>query len=244
MTEPSTELPELTSFRPGLRALVFGASGGIGAAFVNLLESNPRVAQVLSASRRAPAPWAFDLEDEASIESVAKAAAALGPLDLVLVATGVLLPSPEKSWRQLDASVLARAYAINAIGPALIAKHTLGLLRRDAKAIFACLSARVGSIEDNRLGGWHAYRASKAALNMLVRNFAIELRQRNPGAVCVALHPGTVDTALSRPFQASVDPAKLKTPNDAARRMLSTLDALGPADSGKLWAYNGQSIPF
>jgi len=244
MAEPSNALLELASFRSGLRALVFGASGGIGAAFVNLLESNSRVTEVLSASRGAPAPWAFDLEDEASIESVAKAAAALGPLDLVLVATGALLPRPEKSWRQLDASVLARAYAINAIGPALIAKHTLGLLRRDSKAIFACLSARVGSIEDNRLGGWHAYRASKAALDMLVRNLAIELRQRNPGAVCVALHPGTVDTALSRPFQAAVDPAKLQTPVDAARRMLTTLDALSPADSGKLWAYDGQLIPF
>lgn len=244
MHEPPDLAATLTSFKPALRALVWGASGGIGGAFVAALETNPRVAQVVAASRAAPTPWSFDLENEASIESVAKAAAADGPLDLVLVATGVLLPNPEKSWRHLDPAALGRAYAINAIGPALIAKHTLGFLRRDAKAVFACISARVGSIEDNRLGGWHAYRASKAALDMLVRNFAIELRQRNPGAVCVALHPGTVDTALSRPFQATVDRSRLQAPAESAQRMLATLDALGPADTGKLWAYDGSPIPF
>ena len=244
MSESQDLAPTLSSFRPALRALVWGASGGIGGAFVAALEANPRVAAVLGASRTASSPWRFDLEDERSIEAVAQAAAAGGPLDLVLVATGVLLPSPEKSWRQLDPAVLSRAYAINAIGPALIAKHTLGLLRRDAKSVFACISARVGSIEDNRLGGWHAYRTSKAALDMLVRNFSIELRQRNPQAVCVALHPGTVDTALSRPFQSAVNPSKLQAPADSVRRMLLTLDGLTPADTGKLWAYDGAPIPF
>ncbi len=244
MSEPRDLVPTLASFSPALRVLVWGASGGIGGAFVAALEANPRVATVMAASRKAASPWRFDLEDEASIAAVAQAAAAEGPLDLVLVATGVLLPNPEKSWRQLDSSVLSRAYAINAIGPALIAKHTLGLLRRDAKSAFACISARVGSIEDNRLGGWHAYRASKAALDMLIRNLSIELRQRNPQALCVALHPGTVDTALSRPFQSAVDPSKLQTPADSVQQMLTTLDALGPADTGKLWAYDGTPIPF
>jgi NAD(P)-dependent dehydrogenase (short-subunit alcohol dehydrogenase family) len=244
MSEPRDLVPTLASFSPALRVLVWGASGGIGGAFEAALEANPRVATVMAASRKAASPWRFDLEDEASIAAVAQAAAAEGPLDLVLVATGVLLPNPEKSWRQLDSSVLSRAYAINAIGPALIAKHTLGLLRRDAKSAFACISARVGSIEDNRLGGWHAYRASKAALDMLIRNLSIELRQRNPQALCVALHPGTVDTALSRPFQSAVDPSKLQTPADSVRQMLTTLDALGPADTGKLWAYDGTPIPF
>ena len=143
MSEPQDSVPTLASFRPALRALVWGASGGIGGAFVAALEANPRVAAVMAASRKAAAPWCFDLEDEGSIEAVAQAAAAEGPIDLVLVATGVLLPNPEKSWRQLDPGVLSRAYAINAIGPALIAKHTLGLLRRDAKSTFACISARV-----------------------------------------------------------------------------------------------------
>ena len=240
-------LPDLASFAPGLRALVFGAGGGIGAAFVTDLGAHPRVAKVYAAARSAEAPWQFDLTDEASIEAVAKAAAAEGPLDLVLVATGVLhgpALRPEKTWRSLDAAALAEAFAINATGPALIAKHTLGLLRRDAKSAFACLSARVGSIEDNRLGGWHAYRASKAALNMLVRSCAVELHQRNPGALCVALHPGTVDTRLSQPFQGGVDPDKLFTPTMSARALLGVLDRLTPADSGRLFAWDGQPILF
>jgi len=240
-------LPSLESFRTPLRALVFGASGGLGAAFVDLLAAHPRVASVQAAARRAAAPWSFALEDETSIATVAAAAAAGGPLDLVLVATGMLHAEglrPEKTWRSLEPSALARAFAINATGPALIAKHTLGLLRRDAKSVFACLSARVGSIEDNRLGGWHAYRASKAALNMLVRSCAVELRQRNAGALCVALHPGTVDTRLSKPFQSGVEPAKLFTPRRSASALLGVLDRLTPADSGRLWAFDGQPIPF
>jgi len=239
--------PDLASFAPGLRALVFGAGGGIGAAFVTELGAHPRVAKVYAAARSAEAPWQFDLTDEASIEAVAKAAAAEGPLDLVLVATGVLhspTMRPEKTWRSLDAAALAEAFAINATGPALIAKHTLGLLRRDAKSVFACLSARVGSIEDNRLGGWHAYRASKAALNMLIRSCAVELQQRNPGALCVALHPGTVDTRLSQPFQGGVPSSKLFTPAMSARSLLGVLDRLTPADSGRLFAWDGQAIPF
>jgi NAD(P)-dependent dehydrogenase (short-subunit alcohol dehydrogenase family) len=239
--------PDLASFALGLRALVFGAGGGIGAAFAAELGAHPRVAAVHAAARGAAAPWAFDLKDEASIEAVAKAAAVEGPLDLVLVATGVLhgpALRPEKTWRSLDAAALAEAFAINATGPALIAKHTLGLLRRDAKSAFACLSARVGSIEDNRLGGWHAYRASKAALNMLVRTCAVELRQRNPGALCVALHPGTVDTRLSQPFQGGVPSSKLFTPAMSARSLLGVLDRLTPADSGRLFAWDGQPIPF
>lgn len=239
--------PTLESFVPGLRALVFGARGGIGAAFAAELGAHPRVAKVCAAARGAEAPWSFDLQDEASIAAVAAAAAAEGPLDLVLVATGVLHSAtlrPEKSWRSLDAAALAEAFAINATGPALIAKHTLGLLRRDAKSAFACLSARVGSIEDNRLGGWHAYRASKAALNMLIRTCAVELRRGNPAALCVGLHPGTVDTRLSQPFQGNVDPARLSTPTASARALLGVLDRLTAADSGRLFAWDGQGIPF
>lgn len=241
------DLSALTSFSASMRVLVWGASGGLGGAFVTALGAHPRVARVLAAARSAPSPWHFDLADEASIAAVAARAAAEGPLDLILVATGLLHDAqlrPEKSGRQLDATDLTRVLAVNTIGPALIAKHALGLLRRDHKAVFACLSARVGSIEDNRLGGWHAYRASKAALNMLVRNWAIELRQRNPKAVCVALHPGTVDTALSRPFQAGVDPKRLFAPTRSAQALLTVIDRLTPADTGRLWAWDGQPIPF
>jgi NAD(P)-dependent dehydrogenase (short-subunit alcohol dehydrogenase family) len=238
---------EFGSFAAPMRALVFGASGGIGGACASILRAHPRVGRVYAASRGAEAPWRFSLEDEASIAAVAAAAGAEGPLDLVFVATGMLHSAdqqPEKSWRSLDPAAMARAFAINTTGPALIAKHTLGLLRRDSKAVFACLSARVGSIEDNRLGGWHAYRASKAALNMLIRNFAIELRQRNPQAICVGLHPGTVDTRLSKPFQTAVAADKLFAPERSAHSLLRVMDGLTVADSGRLWAWDGQLIPF
>ncbi|MFM7396587.1 MAG: SDR family NAD(P)-dependent oxidoreductase [Gammaproteobacteria bacterium] len=244
---PHDTPPEFASFAAPLRALVFGASGGIGSACTSILSAHPRVGRVFAASRGAEAPWRFSLEDEASIAAVAAAAGADGPLDLVFVATGALHGAdlqPEKTWRSLEPTAMARAFALNATGPALIAKHTLGLLRRDAKSVFACLSARVGSIEDNRLGGWHAYRASKAALNMLVRNFAIELRQRNPQGICVGLHPGTVDTPLSKPFQTAVAPGKLFTPEKSANALLRVVDGLTVADSGKLWAWDGQPISF
>jgi NAD(P)-dependent dehydrogenase (short-subunit alcohol dehydrogenase family) len=246
----------LASFGEDLSVAVIGASGGIGGAFTAALQDALNVARVFTFSRRkAPAAaaqttWqALDLEDEASI---ARAAATVkeevGELHLAVVASGLLHAGdalqPEKSWRSLDAAALQRAFAVNAIGPALIAKHFLPLLARDRKSAFAALSARVGSIEDNRLGGWHAYRASKAALNMLLRNFAIELARRNDQALCVGLHPGTVDTALSEPFQAGVPEGKLFTPARAATQLLGVLDGLTPGDSGGLFAWDGQRIPF
>lgn len=190
----------------------------------------------------------LDLEDESSIAQAAAAAkSSLGPLHLVIVASGLLhdeVQRPEKTWRHLSSAGLQHAFAINATGPALVAKHFLPLLARDRKAAFAALSARVGSIEDNRLGGWYAYRASKAALNMLIRTLAVELARRNDRALCVALHPGTVDTALSEPFQASVPEGNLFTPQRAAGQLLKVLDDLTPADSGGLFAWDGQRIPF
>ncbi|MCY1669942.1 SDR family NAD(P)-dependent oxidoreductase [Novosphingobium sp. SL115] len=235
----------------GFRCAVFGASGGIGKALAQQLCARTDVAQVHALSRLCGEtsgkihPHSFDLTDEASIAS---ACAAIGaPLDLVLVATGRLVRAngdgPEKSWRALDAGAMAELFAINTIGPALIAKHTLPLLRREGRPVFAALSARVGSISDNRLGGWHAYRASKAALNMLVRNFAIELARTNPAAVAVALHPGTVDSALSRPFQRGVAPEKLFTPDQSAAHLLRVIDRLQVGDNGKHLAWDGTEIP-
>lgn len=139
---------------------------------------------------------------------------------------------------------MARLYAINAIGPALIAKHMLPLLPRARKSVFAALSARVGSIADNRLGGWHGYRASKAALNQLIRTCAIEMAIKNKRAICVTLHPGTVDTRLSQPFQSGLAPERLFTPEVSAARLLDVIDALTPAHSGQLFAWDGQPIPF
>ena len=242
----------LSTLREGYRALVFGASGGVGGALVRALVADPRCAVVHAAARRDIAagrkivPHAFALEDEASIAACVEAAAADGPLDLVIVATGLLHDKgmkPEKTWRALDADALTRAFAVNAIGPALVAKHALDRLPREGKAVFAALSARVGSIADNRLGGWHAYRASKAALNMLVKTCAIELARRNPQAVCVTLHPGTVDTGLSAPFQSSRR-GGLFTPDESATHLLRVIDGLNGADSGCLFAWDGREIPF
>lgn len=232
------------------RCAVFGASGGIGAALAMALSETCEVhagsrsgAALPSAAVR---PFTFDLLDEASI--AAACAAIGGSLDMVIVATGRLTRAdgtgPEKSYRALDRAGMAELFAVNTIGPALIAKHTLPLLRRDGRAVFAALSARVGSISDNRLGGWHAYRASKAALNMLVKNLALELARTHPQALAVTLHPGTVDTGLSAPFQRGVAPEKLFTPEVSAQALLHVLDGLIPAQSGGLFAWDGAQIPF
>lgn len=240
-------LPHLASFSPPIRALVFGASGGIGCALVTALRAHPAVGEVYGASRSAEAPWGFSFEDESSITRVVAAATAQGPLDLIIVATGMLHDGalqPEKTWRSLTATSLQTLFQVNAVGPALIAKHGLPHLRRDAKAVFAAISARVGSIEDNQRGGWHSYRASKAALNMLLRNFAIELRVRYPQALCVGLHPGTVDTALSEPFQSGLPAGQLQSPAASATALLNVIDRLQVEDSGRLWAWDGSPIPF
>lgn len=223
-------------------AVVIGASGGVGAAITCRLEASERYAVVHALSRSGTG---FDLEDEASIAAAA-AKVAEGPAPaLVFVATGVLHHGfkPERSSRALYPEHLLRDYRINAVGPALVAKHFLPLLPRDRRSVFAALSARVGSIGDNRLGGWHSYRASKAALNMILRNLAVETGRTHPQAVVAGLHPGTVDTGLSAPFQRGVKPEKLFTADHSAERLLTVLDGLTPADSGGVFAWDGQRIP-
>lgn len=242
------------SLREGYRALVVGASGGLGSAFVAALADDPRCAIVHAASRHPRTAEAakivtcrIDLLDEASIEAAAAAIGSGGPLDLVIVATGILHDGeikPEKTWRAMTPRAFERVFAINTAGPALIAKHFLGLLNREHRSVLAAVSARVGSIGDNELGGWHAYRASKAALNMLIRNFAIELRSRNKSAICVALHPGTVDTSLSAPFKAGVAEHKLFSPERSAGHLLAVIDCLEPGQSGKLIAWDGTELPY
>lgn len=238
----------------GRHVAVFGASGGIGAALVAALARQDDVAVVHAGARRRVdaiakvRPFTFDYADEASVAHACTALAQQGPLDMVLVATGQLtLPDgtpPEKSVRSLGQAALAQQFAVNAIGPALIMAHVPALLPRDRRGVFAVLSARVGSISDNRLGGWHGYRAAKAALNMLLRGLAIELARSHPQAVAAALHPGTVDTALSAPFQRGVKPEKLFSPDYSAGALLDVLEQLQLADSGKLWAWDGAEIPF
>lgn len=246
--------PEMKSMGSKLSVAVFGASGGIGQCFVTAFAEDEAVRAVHAFSRSpeksvspAVSSHPFDLLDEGSIEHAAELVSRSGPLHLVIVATGLLQDgdtTPEKRAHDLSPSAMERLFQINAIGPALIAKHFLPLLERERKSVFAALSARVGSIEDNQLGGWHSYRASKAALNMFVKNHAIELAYRNTNAVCVALHPGTVATSLSEPFQRNVPAEKLFTPDHAVAQMLTVIDSLTPADSGGLFAWDGQRIPY
>jgi len=231
-------------------AMVIGANGGIGSALVAALAASGRYDRVIAAARREPAMLpagvAYLPIDAADPASIGAAAAHIDvPLSRVIVATGILHDEgggPERSLRDLDACRLAHLFAVNTIGPALILRHFAPLLDRDAPAAIACISARVGSISDNRLGGWYGYRASKAALNQIVRTAAIELARSRPRAVCVALHPGTVDTGLSKPFQRGVPAVKLFTPAYSAGRLLAVLDELTPAQSGRIFAWDGSEI--
>ncbi|MFN3287238.1 MAG: SDR family NAD(P)-dependent oxidoreductase [Sphingomonadaceae bacterium] len=230
-----------------------GAGGGLGAAFVRALaggrwSGGPVVALSRSGGPVEGAPGAvagrIDPTDE---ESVRAAVAALpAPPRLVIVTTGILHGPgfmPERSLRQLDPAVMAEIFRVNTIAPALVAKHVLPLMPRAGRSVFAALSARVGSIGDNRLGGWMSYRASKAALNQLIRCFAIEMARNHPQAVVAGLHPGTVDTAMSKPFQANVPPEKLFTPDFSAGALLGVLERLTPADSGSCFDWAGERIP-
>ena len=237
-------------------AVVVGASGGIGRAIAGRLAADPAFDHVVALSRREPDGWLIDqrqlwipvdILDEATLAAAAARLSALGSLTRIIVATGQLHGAdlmPEKSMRSLSLEALTTLFAINAAGPALVAKNLLPLTPRAGRSVFAALSARVGSIGDNRLGGWYSYRASKAALNMLVQTLAIEHRRTRPLGLCVALHPGTVDTQLSVPFQSGVPDGKLFTPDQSAAALLAVLDGLGPEANGGLFAWDGARIPW
>lgn len=219
------------------RAVVIGASGGIGSALADGLER-----QGTSVVRLSRSGTGFDLESEPSIANAAATVTGGGPVDLVIVATGALAidgAGPEKSWCAIEPAAMARQFAVNAVGPALVAKHFLPLLPRRGRSAFAVLGARVGSIGDNRLGGWYGYRAAKAALAQIVRTLAIELTRTRPDALCVALHPGTVATELSDPFARRGDSF---TPAEAAAHLLRVLDVLTSSDSGGHFAWDGTRI--
>ncbi|THG39404.1 SDR family NAD(P)-dependent oxidoreductase [Sphingomonas olei] len=216
-----------------MKTAIIGASGGIGRALADALEEEGAVVRRFSRPE-------LDLLDEAT---VAAAAAAAGAPELVIVATGILHDGddgPEKSIAALDPAWLARQYAINTIGPALVAKHFLPVMPKQGRSVLAFLSARVGSISDNRLGGWYGYRASKAALNQLIRTLGIEDKRRNERGIVVGLHPGTVDTRLSKPFQQAG--RDLFKPDRAAVQLLDVIDGLKPQDSGRLFAWDGAEI--
>lgn len=224
-------------------AVIIGARGGIGAALADALEQDPTYPQVIRFHRESALP--VDILDETSIAAAAASLAGTEPpISLVIVATGLLHSAskgPEKSLRELDPDWMMENYRINAVGPALVAKHFLPIMAKQGPICFAALSARVGSISDNRLGGWHSYRASKSALNMFIRNIAIEWQRKNPQSVIVGLHPGTVETALSAPFKGN--PAHERfAPARAAGDMLSVLQRLKPEQSGQVFAYDGSLV--
>ena len=224
-------------------AVIIGARGGIGAALADVLEQDSNYAQVFRLHRGSGQP--VDLLEEASITAAAASlAGTYPPINLVIVATGLLHTNqkgPEKSLRELDPDWMMENFRINAVGPALVAKHFLPIMAKQGPICFAALSARVGSISDNRLGGWHSYRASKSALNMFIRNIAIEWQRKNPQSVVVGLHPGTVETPLSAPFKGN--PAHERfTPAQAAEDMLSVLHGLKSEQSGQIFAYDGSLI--
>jgi NAD(P)-dependent dehydrogenase (short-subunit alcohol dehydrogenase family) len=237
-------------------AVVLGAAGGIGGALVEALRQDLRFDHVAALSRSRPSSWAdddrstwlaADILDEVSLASAAQRIGALGAPTVIVVATGMLHGdgvTPEKSLRALEPRAMTILFQVNAIGPALAARHLLPLTPRDRASVFAALSARVGSIEDNALGGWYGYRASKAALNMLVRTAAIEHRRDHPLGVCVAIHPGTVGSALSAPILSNRPRDQVFSAQTAAGHILRVLGGLGPSDSGRFYAWDGSAIPW
>ncbi len=240
----------------GLKVAVFGSGGGIGRAFVAELASRPGVRRVYACSRTAAGDdsqpgadsvtrIATDVGSEAALE---KAAAEIdGPLDMILVASGVLhTPEvrPERRLREFDPDAMLEIYRVNAVAPALVAKHFLPKLDGGRHTVFAALAARVGSIADNRLGGWLSYRASKAALVMALKTIAIEHARNRPTSLVVGLHPGTVDTPLSRPFSGRVPKDKLFSPEQSVRYLLDVVDRLTPADTGGHFAWDGSRIEY
>jgi NAD(P)-dependent dehydrogenase (short-subunit alcohol dehydrogenase family) len=243
----------LSKFGDNVTVAVIGASGGIGCAFLEHLSAQPNVTQINAFSRSKPAfdhtkieYSALDITAEDTIKTAIDTLDDNTLFDIVIVATGILhdeTTTPEKTIRDLNLDTFQKIFAINTFGPALIAKHFLPRLRRDRRSVFACLSARVGSITDNQLGGWYAYRASKTALNMLLKNAAIETSRRYKEACIIGLHPGTVDTALSEPFQSNVKEGKLFTPAYSSEKLLNIINNVNPPQSRKIFAWDGQEIP-
>ncbi|WP_245292857.1 SDR family NAD(P)-dependent oxidoreductase [Pararhizobium arenae] len=225
-----------------MKALVIGSSGGIGAALVERLHADPGFETIATLSR---SEHGFDIGDEKSIADAAQAfRVEHGAFDLIINAAGALVidgKSPEKTIKTLDADGMMAQFRVNAVGPALLLKHFHHLLPRQTRGVFASLSARVGSIGDNRLGGWISYRAAKAAQNQIVRTAAIEIARTHPEAIVLTLHPGTVATRLSQPYSKGHETF---TPDFAAASLLKVIANLQPSQTGGFFSYSGQSIDW
>ena len=245
-------------------AVIQGASRGIGLEFTRALVTDHRYRRVVATCRdphRATAlarlcegshgrlsVLKLDVTQEESIEAAAAATADLElPVRLIINSSGILHDNgfrPERRLADIEPAVIQQVFAINAFGPLLVAKHFSPLFDRRARTVLANLSARVGSIEDNALGGWYSYRASKAAQNMFTRNLSVELKRRYQGVICVALHPGTVDTELSRPFQRSVPEHKLFSVERAANQLIGVINGLQASDNGRFYGWDGAEIAW
>jgi NAD(P)-dependent dehydrogenase (short-subunit alcohol dehydrogenase family) len=232
---------QLNSFPEGFRACVIGASGAIGHAFVQHLQSQPNCSSVISLHRNSNP--ALDLTDEKSIQIAAETVKAQGPFHLIIHAAGILHQQdfmPEKKLGDLNFEQMQTTFMVNTFGPALVLRHFSKLLDKQ-RGVFALLSAKVGSIEDNRLGGWYSYRASKAALNMMIKTAAIEIKRSQPNSVVIAVHPGTVNSALSKPFRGS----EIGRPAlQAASEMLVVIDGMKEQDSGCFISYMGERLAW
>ena len=240
------------NLKPSSHAIIFGASGGIGSALLSNLRKNKQFSTIYAITRK---PMNFegdkisnqtcDLEDETSIQELV---ASLPTMDLAIIATGILAGDnglmPEKNMQQINGDNLQKIFQINTVLPSLIAKHLLPRMTKDNKSIFAVLSARVGSITDNRQGGWYAYRTSKAALNMMMRNFSIEMARKNKQLVISMLQPGTVATTLAAPFSKNVPADHIFSPDYSANCLLTVLDSLTASDTGKFYDWAGKEIPW
>jgi len=239
----------LSNFDDDLNVVVIGAGGGIGQAFIQHLSQSKKVKFLHAFSRQKPdlpdrVVWnGIDIMDEESV----KAAAGMieEKIDIVLVAIGMLYDDktqPEKSVRDINIENFEKIFAVNTIAPALMIKYFCPLLTRERRSVFSALSARVGSISDNQIGGWYAYRASKAALNMLLKNASIEIGRRNKGASIIGLHPGTVDTHLSEPFQGNVPEGKLFTAEYSTQKMLEVINTSQSDKTGRIFDYAGKEV--
>ncbi|MBN2872136.1 MAG: SDR family NAD(P)-dependent oxidoreductase [Halothiobacillaceae bacterium] len=235
----------------GRHVLVVGGQGGIGRALVEALRHDEAVDAVHATwHHQAPAPldgvtwWQVDVTDEASIQSLAEG---IETLDWLINAVGWLHghgAGPEKHSREISRDQFLRAMEVNALPSLLLAKHFRPHLKRSSAGVFAVISARLGSIGENRIGGWYSYRASKAALNMALRTLAVEWRRELPSAAVAALHPGTTDTPLSKPFQARVPAGQLFSPETTAAYLLDVIAQLAPEHSGRFWSFDGDSLPW
>ena len=232
---------------------IIGSSGAIGNSICEVLLNEYPIKKLYKFSRKIQTKdtdkiknIVIDIEDENSIKESVKHIPGDVKFDLIFVATGLLHNEneifPEKSIKDINIEMFQKVLLVNAIGPALIGKYFIPFLKKDNKSVFAFLSAKVGSISDNKIGGWYSYRSSKAALNQIIKNFSIEIRRNNNNAIFVGLQPGTVKSFLSKPFQKNVNKQKLFTPEDSAKNLLKVINSLDYEDSGKLFSWNGEEI--